>query len=148
MHIIVDCDGVLTDGKVYYSESGHRYKSFHSRDITALRELSEEHEVIILTASTWEGIRHLQKRIPKVKIVSGQTDKAMWVDENLPDIRAIVVCDDYSDRILCGGARKVFLSADASERLKRYAEHLQLDYVIMKTRGGEGVIDELLLYSL
>ena len=148
MHIIIDCDGVLTDGRVYYSESGRRYKSFHSRDITALRCLSEKHDVIILSASTWEGLRHLQKRIPKVKIVTGKIDKSAWVDENLPNMEIVVVCDDYSDKYLCRGAHKVFLPADASIRLIHYTELLQADRVLMKARGGEGVIDELLLHIL
>lgn len=30
--LIMDCDGVLTDGKIYYTETGDEIKSFHVRD--------------------------------------------------------------------------------------------------------------------
>ena len=30
--LLMDCDGVLTDGKLYYSERGEELKVFHVRD--------------------------------------------------------------------------------------------------------------------
>src|SRR5215813_13574073 len=30
--LLMDCDGVLTDGRLYFSESGEALKSFHVRD--------------------------------------------------------------------------------------------------------------------
>ena len=30
--LLMDCDGVLTDGRLYFSETGESLKVFHARD--------------------------------------------------------------------------------------------------------------------
>lgn len=40
--VVFDIDGVLTDGGMYYSESGDEYKKFNSKDGLAIRRLEKE----------------------------------------------------------------------------------------------------------
>jgi len=38
---ILDVDGVLTDGKIWYSENGEEYKAFHTHDGLGLKRLRQ-----------------------------------------------------------------------------------------------------------
>ena len=49
--LALDVDGVLTDGRLYYGESGEALKAFHARDGLGLRLLLDEGvEVAVITA--------------------------------------------------------------------------------------------------
>ena len=56
-HVILDCDGVLTDGKQYIGPDGRKvFKAFHSRDIKAIRYLvSLGIPVTVVSADDWPG---------------------------------------------------------------------------------------------
>lgn len=138
--IILDCDGVLTDGKVHYTENGERSKSFHSRDITAITRLTEAgYQVIILTQSTWKGIKHFAERCD-AKVFTGITDKAQWLERKMPAIKYdfIAVCDDIGDIGLMDRSLREFCPCDAIEEIRtRESIH------ILKTASGNGCIAEL-----
>lgn len=61
--ILIDFDGVLTDGKIFYTHDAKQFKGTNSRDIRAIKELiSNGFEVIIITASSWPGSANFAKK--------------------------------------------------------------------------------------
>ena len=65
--MLTDCDGVLTDGGVYYGENGEVLKKFNIRDgmgVERLRKLVNVETGII----TGEVSPSVQKRADKLKI--------------------------------------------------------------------------------
>ena len=61
--IIIDFDGVLTDGKIFYTHDGNQFKGTNTRDVRAIRELiSHGYDVTILTASNWSGSKDFAKK--------------------------------------------------------------------------------------
>ena len=57
--LILDVDGVLTDGKKYYDNTGlAKYKTFCDKDFSAIKKFkSAGVEVIFLSGETWFSLR-------------------------------------------------------------------------------------------
>ncbi|RMH37680.1 MAG: HAD family hydrolase [Nitrospirae bacterium] len=71
-----DVDGVLTDGGMYYGESGEELKKFHTRDGMGIKLLQEEG--IITAIITMENTKLVARRAEKLGIAEvhqGVTDK-------------------------------------------------------------------------
>jgi len=63
--LLTDCDGVLTDGGMYYSESGDELKQFNTRDGMAVRML---HDCgILFGILTGENVELVRRRAEKVQ---------------------------------------------------------------------------------
>ncbi len=127
---MIDCDGVLTDNKVWYDNNGNRTKGFNSSDVWAIRELiSMGYYVIIWTASTWPGLEQYAKRTgADIRI---QRDKG-----GLEDYDFICVINDVFDKPLYDSAIRSYCPSDAYIKGWKHINPL-------KTKGGEGVIAEL-----
>jgi 3-deoxy-D-manno-octulosonate 8-phosphate phosphatase (KDO 8-P phosphatase) len=132
--IVIDCDGVLTDGKLYIDHHGDKmFKAFHSRDIRALRELvANGYHVIIVTADDWPGSLHFAEKTGVELMVCRDKSK-------LPYENYIAVGDDAWDVAMLAKASKAFAPADADLSVKRLC-----NITILNTNGGCGVIAELL----
>src|SRR5580693_7978881 len=105
--ILIDCDGVLTDGKLYIDRSGKKmFKAFHSRDVRAIRELvANGFAVHIVTADDWEGSRNFAHK----------TGCEIWVardKSNLPFSNYIAIGDDAWDVRMLQQATLRFAPAD------------------------------------
>lgn len=131
--ILIDVDGVLTDGKVWYDQYGERTKGFHSRDIRSIRELvSYGFEVYLITASSWPGLKHYASRTGACILVD--REKACDQFNNF-----IAIGDDIADIKMLKKAIRAFCPLDACTMVK------QLDKItVLNTPGGDGVISELL----
>jgi 3-deoxy-D-manno-octulosonate 8-phosphate phosphatase KdsC-like HAD superfamily phosphatase len=134
--ILIDCDGVLTDGKMYMDHTGEKpFKAFDSKDIRAIREIvSQGIRVIIVTAD--DGAINA-KYAHKVGAELIQTrDKG-----NLPfETFGIfwVVCDDAWDYPMAVKADKVFCPLNVDTSI------LRLNPTVIQKHGGQGVIAELI----
>lgn len=137
MILLIDVDGVLTDNKVYYTHIGERTKSFHSRDIRAIKELvSYGFEVYLLTQSSWPGVNEFAKRTGA--IVAQEVDKMQWVINN-KIMDYICVVDDAPDIQIAMNSKKCYCPADACQNLFKEVPKIKL----LSTKGGDGVIAEL-----
>lgn len=134
--IIIDVDGVLTDGKVTYTSLGERNKNFHARDIRAIRELiSKGYDVYLLTQSTWPATEEYAARTGAT--VAQAIDKYAWIHNN--NIKNyIAVGDDVADIKMLDYATEKYCPNDADLAVALLPEMKQLE-----TCGGCGVIAEL-----
>jgi 3-deoxy-D-manno-octulosonate 8-phosphate phosphatase (KDO 8-P phosphatase) len=133
--ILIDFDGVLTDGKIYYTHNGEQFKGTNTRDVRAIRELiSHGYDVIILTASSWSGSENFAKKTGSEVIVA--KDKKFFANQ-LKE-KFIAVGDDVWDFGLIEKSERFFAPKDCDKLLKSNNKT-----EIINCNGGDGVIAEL-----
>ena len=101
--LILDVDGVLTDGKLFFDNQGNEYKSFHARDghgIKLLRQTGVEVAVISGRKSSSVALR--MKNLGIEYVYQGHENKQAAFDEiiektGIPPEQAAHVGDDLLD---------------------------------------------------
>jgi 3-deoxy-D-manno-octulosonate 8-phosphate phosphatase (KDO 8-P phosphatase) len=74
--IIFDVDGVLTDGSLFYGDTGEEYKAFNSRDGHGIKMLRASGvEAAILTGRTSQVVMHRARNLGIARIIQGSEDK-------------------------------------------------------------------------
>lgn len=74
--VSLDCDGVMTDGTLYYGEDGRQWRAFHVHDGVGIRMLIEAGlEVAFITASRTEAIAHRAEVLGVPHCLVGVGDK-------------------------------------------------------------------------
>ena len=141
--LITDCDGVLTDGGVYYSANGEEMKKFNLRDgmgVERLRKVCNIDTGIM----TGENSAIVTRRAEKLKITHlylGIKDKKLRLSEilslhNLQSDEIAYIGDDLNDYEVIG---EVGLSASPSDGAALIKE--RVDY-ICSLPGGAGAFRE------
>ena len=141
--LLTDCDGVLTDGGVYYGENGEVLKKFNIRDgmgVERLRNLVNVETGII----TGEVSPSVQKRAEKLKITElhlGIKDKPAVLLEilkrkNLQPDEIAYIGDDVNDIEIMKMVGLRACPADAMVFNKNIANY------ICESKGGEGAFRE------
>ncbi len=142
--LLTDCDGVLTDGGVYYGETGEEFKKFDIRDgmgVERLRNFAGVETGII----TGELSPSVIKRAEKLKITElhlGVKDKPSVFKEilnrlNLQPEEVVYIGDDTNDLEVMKLAGIGVCPADAISFIKDTAQ------IICAAKGGEGAFREL-----
>jgi 3-deoxy-D-manno-octulosonate 8-phosphate phosphatase (KDO 8-P phosphatase) len=140
--LALDVDGVLTDGRLYFSNDGTELKAFNTLDGHGIKLLRKSGvEVAIITGRTSELVARRAKDLGIAQLVQGREDKLVALQEllenNALDLDAIgFMGDDYPDLTVM---RRVGLAMTVSGALPIIAEnaHWQSQY-----RGGEGAVRE------
>jgi 3-deoxy-D-manno-octulosonate 8-phosphate phosphatase KdsC-like HAD superfamily phosphatase len=135
--VLIDCDGVLTDGKLYMAADGSKmFKAFHTRDIRAIREfVARGFEVVIVTADDWPGVQHFAAKVGAELCV--MRDKA-----NLAPMFEgpyIAIGDDAWDAPMLRGAALAFAPEGAHVSVTSIP-----GIVLVGCRSGEGVVAAVL----
>lgn len=141
--LITDVDGVLTDGGIFYDETGESLKRFHVRDGLGIR-LLEENGIRVAVLSGRDSAA-LRKRVSDLGISLsrfGVKDKAhacrdLMVEAGATSMETACIGDDSIDLPAFAACGLAFAVADAPEYVKRQARH------ILKTKGGDGAFREL-----
>ncbi len=141
--LLTDCDGVLTDGGMYYSEKGDELKKFNTRDGVAFRLLRENS--VITGVITGEDVALNKRRCEKLKIdvlAQGCKDKVSTINRlcatyKIKPEEVIYIGDDLADKDAIEFVGLGCAPADAQKCAKDAADY------ITKAKGGEGVIREI-----
>jgi 3-deoxy-D-manno-octulosonate 8-phosphate phosphatase (KDO 8-P phosphatase) len=141
--LLTDCDGVLTDAGVYYSEHGEEMKRFSMRDgmgVERLRKLANV-EVGIITG---ENSQPLARRAAKLQI----TELHLGCKDKLRTLRHIAdsyqlrlaeiafIGDDLNDEEVLRAVGLSACPADAMQEIKGIADYRCRNY------GGHGAFRE------
>jgi 3-deoxy-D-manno-octulosonate 8-phosphate phosphatase (KDO 8-P phosphatase) len=82
--LILDVDGVLTDGSLFLGDGGEQYKAFHSRDGHGIRMAQQGGlEVAILTGRSSQVMVHRMRDLGVRHLIQGRRDKGEALDEIL-----------------------------------------------------------------
>jgi 3-deoxy-D-manno-octulosonate 8-phosphate phosphatase (KDO 8-P phosphatase) len=101
--VLFDVDGVLTDGHLYFDDSGNELKAFHSRDGLGINMLQDSGvEVGIITARKSNVVAHRAQDLKIRHLYQGAKDKypayeAMCKSLNLSPAEVAFVGDDVVD---------------------------------------------------
>ncbi|MFN3870534.1 MAG: KdsC family phosphatase [Aquificaceae bacterium] len=141
--LLLDVDGVLTDGKLYYTSEGEEIKVFHVRDGLGIR-LAQRAGILIGVISGRKS-QALLKRLEELQIEEihlGHNQKLPFLENILKRLslsfeEVAFVGDDFVDLPLLKRVGFPVVVADAPEELKGYALY------ITKAKGGEGAVREV-----
>lgn len=141
--LMLDVDGVLTDGTIHLSASGEETKVFHARDGHGLKLLMESGIDVALISG--RESRAVEKRAGELGIrlvFQGMKDKRavcreLLKQEGLKKEEAASVGDDLPDLSLFAFSGIRIAVADAARELLEMAD------VITEQRGGYGAVREV-----
>jgi 3-deoxy-D-manno-octulosonate 8-phosphate phosphatase (KDO 8-P phosphatase) len=125
--LLLDVDGVLTDGRLYYGESGEEYKSFNIKDGLGIKLLQRAGiEVGIITARKSSLVARRCRELGIKRVIQGRQDKMVALNELVKELNIAMrqiayIGDDLPD---LGPIKNVGLGmtvADANHVLKENA---------------------------
>ena len=140
--LILDVDGVMTDGSILLDNMGNEYKRFHVRDghgikmigragITIAIITGRKSKVVELRAKELGITEVYQKIFKKSQVYEKLLKKYKCKDENIA-----FMGDDVVDRELLKRAGLSAAPADAEEEAKKLAD------LVTKRNGGRGAVRE------
>lgn len=141
--LLLDVDGVLTDGGIYYTESGEEMKRFHTQDGHGLVKLQKAGvTVAIVTGRYSRLVERRAKELGISEIYQNVEDKAQAYSGikarlGLADRQIAFVGDDEPDLRVLRQAGFSAAPADAAEVVRR-----EVSYVCRR-KGGEGAVREV-----
>lgn len=139
----MDVDGVLTDGKITYDNTGNEIKSFHVHDGLGLSALKQEG--IILAIITGRSSMIVEKRAKELgieHIIQERNDKLTALNElsiqlNIPLNECAYIGDDLPDVQAIIAAGVGFSVANACKQAQHHADFVTHQY------GGHGAVREV-----
>jgi 3-deoxy-D-manno-octulosonate 8-phosphate phosphatase (KDO 8-P phosphatase) len=141
--LILDVDGVLTDGRLFFDSEGNEYKSFHSRDghgIKLLRQTGVEVAVISGRKSTSVALR--MKSLGIEHVYQGHENKVAAFNEVIKKVgitheQAAYVGDDLLDLPIMLRVELAIAVNDANFAVKQRADWSTT------LSGGQGAVREV-----
>ncbi len=141
--LILDVDGVLTDGRLFFDDNGTEYKCFHARDghgIKLLRQTGVEVAVISGRKSNSVAIR--MKNLGIENVYQGHENKIAAFNELLEKLavepeQVAHVGDDLLDLPIMTRVGFAVAVKDANFAVKQHADWCT------QTEGGQGAVREV-----
>lgn len=141
--LLLDVDGVLTDGRLTYGPGGEEWKVFHVRDGLGLKLLQKAGvKVAILTGRGNAALETRARELGVDVLIQERSDKGTAFAEFLaeqgtsPD-RVAAIGDDIQDLPILRRCALSFAPADAMAEVRERVDR------VLTLRGGEGVVREL-----
>lgn len=141
--LLLDVDGVLTDGRLFYGAEGEALKAFHVRDGLGLRlAMAAGIRVGIVTGRRGPALAARCRDLDITLIFDGVRDKAAVLDTvaahtGLSPDRMAFVGDDLPDLPLMARVGLAVAVADAEPELRRQA------HLVTLRPGGGGAVREV-----
>ena len=141
--LLLDVDGVLTDGSIVYGNSGTELKAFNIKDGFGIRLLREaEVEVGIITARRSEAVERRAQDLKLAHLYQGVGNKIEAFSEilatrNLAPRQVAYMGDDWLDLPLLSRVGLAATVADAVAEVKAVAHY------VTRQAGGRGAVREL-----
>src|SRR6267154_924980 len=141
--LVLDVDGVLTDGRLYFSAQGEALKAFHVRDgagIVQLRKLGVM--VAIISGRNSPAVDFRMRELGVSYVKQGISDKQAALQELLQEVNLsphAVACvgDDTPDIPMLELARLAVAVQDAHPQVRATAHY------ITQLPGGQGAVREV-----
>ena len=143
--LILDVDGVMTDGGMYFTENGDQIKKYNTKDGMAILHLTKnEFQVAIISSGfnsemvkTRADLLGIQRcyvgRDPKIEVLNKYCEELNITLENVA-----IIGDDVNDMEII---KKVGFSASPSDAVNTVKS--QVDVVLNK-KGGDGCVREFI----
>jgi 3-deoxy-D-manno-octulosonate 8-phosphate phosphatase (KDO 8-P phosphatase) len=146
--LVLDVDGVLTDGAIVIDADGRESRAFNSVDGHGIRMWRRAGlKVAFISGRTAEAVNHRAKDLEIEHVFQGCHDKLPVLEklletEHLSPQQVAVVGDDLPDLPMLRFAGFAATVPDAVDEVKKHA-----DYVTTRP-GGRGAVREVIEYIL
>lgn len=140
--LLTDVDGVLTDGKLYYSHEGEAMKAFNIKDGMGVKLLQESGtKVGIVTGRKSEMVSKRASELGIDIVNQGIDDKVKTVMEiihrlGISPSQTAYIGDDVNDMPAFNIAGLSACPADAATKIRDVADY------VCKSKGGSGALRE------
>jgi 3-deoxy-D-manno-octulosonate 8-phosphate phosphatase (KDO 8-P phosphatase) len=141
--MVLDVDGVMTDGRLYFDAQGEALKVFHVRDGLGLKQLMRAGvEVAVISGRRSEAVSARCRELGIQHLEQGCDDKVAALDRllarlNLSREHVVCVIDDTSDLALARASGVAIAVADAHEEVRAAADR------VTTLKGGRGAVREV-----
>jgi len=142
--LVLDVDGVLTDGRIVYSDGGEEIKAFHVRDGSGLKFWQQlGKRTGIITGRNSRIVERRARELGVTAVVQGAEDKRAAFDRMLHEhgLERRQVCtmgDDLPDVPVLRRSGLAVVVADACSEAKAAAHH------VTQAEGGRGAVREVI----
>ncbi|WP_370526966.1 3-deoxy-manno-octulosonate-8-phosphatase KdsC [Methylobacter sp. BlB1] len=141
--LILDVDGVLTDGKLFFDNEGNEYKAFHARDGHGIKLLRQTGvEVAVISGRKSNSVALRMKSLGIEYVYQGHENKIAAFDEIIDKLRitpdqAAHVGDDLLDLPIMTRVGLAIAVDDANFAVKQHADWCTT------LPGGHGAVREV-----
>ena len=141
--LVMDVDGVMTDGKITYTNDGQELKSFNIKDGLGIKRAQASGiETAIITGRTSPMVDRRARELGIAHLVQGREDKLAALSDlvdqmNLSLDQVAYIGDDLPDLTAIESVRLGACPADAATEVKSKANW------VSTRAGGDGCVREL-----
>jgi 3-deoxy-D-manno-octulosonate 8-phosphate phosphatase (KDO 8-P phosphatase) len=141
--LVLDVDGVLTDGRLYFDAQGNELKAFHTRDGLGMKALQGQGTTLaLITGRQSDIVAHRAGQLGINHVYQGRNDKLNAFNELLSDtgMEEENICyagDDWIDIPVLDRAGLAVTVADADEVVKNRV------HWVTRRNGGQGAVREI-----
>ncbi len=141
--LILDVDGVLTDGRLFFDKNGDEYKCFHARDGHGIKLLRQTGvEVAVISGRKSQSVALRMKNLGVEYVYQGHENKIAAFNEIIQTMgikpeQAAHMGDDLLDLPIMVRVGLSIAVNDANDSVKDYADWCT------KTSGGLGAVREV-----
>ena len=142
--LCLDVDGVLTDGRLVFDNSGNELKRFHVRDGLGIRLwLEAGHEVAIISSRSSEAVTRRAGELGISHVHQGCTDKLAALESvctatGVAPAQAAAMGDDLPDLPVLNAVAMPIAVSDAAPEVRDAATW------VTETPGGHGAVREVI----
>ncbi|WP_148895079.1 KdsC family phosphatase [Geothermobacter ehrlichii] len=141
--LLLDVDGVLTDGRIIINDRGEETKAFHVRDGHGMKLLQRSGVRIgIITGRQSRVVAHRMRELGVDLVVQGSKNKLLpfrriLEQEGLGEDEVAYVGDDLVDLPIL---RRVGFAATVADACEDLVSHV---HYVASRRGGDGAVREI-----
>jgi len=144
--LILDVDGVMTDGGMYFCESGDQFKKFNTKDGMGIIEIQRSNSIqiaIISSAFKGEAVKQRAALLGIERCYVGRDKKIAvletWMEElGIAIDEVAIIGDDVNDLPIITQCGFSACPSDAVAIVKQKVN------VVLTSKGGEGCVRELI----
>ena len=143
--LVLDIDGVLTDGGVYFTESGDEFKKFNVKDGLGIKNAVKAGiKVAFLSSGRTKKLIQRRADLLNVKLVYvGHEEKCIILNQWRQELKIsfseiAYIGDDVNDLECIKKCGFSACPADASEKIKKEVK------VVLKRKGGDACVREFI----
>lgn len=142
---MLDVDGVMTDGGMYFTENGDEFKKFNTKDGMAIIHLTKNDFQVAIISSAFKG-EAVKRRADMLGIQhcyvgrAAKTDilKGICTDLDISLDQVAMIGDDINDVQVMRQIGFSFAPKNAMQVVKDTAD------VVLSLNGGEGCVREMI----
>jgi 3-deoxy-D-manno-octulosonate 8-phosphate phosphatase (KDO 8-P phosphatase) len=138
--LVTDVDGVLTDGKYFYSDQGKILKQFGPHDSDGFKIIKSLGINVRAISADHRGFKITKKRLSDMGIdlyLVSEKDRFDWMKKNCDLEKTAFVGDGLYDAAVMSVCAYSFAPSNALDLTKNASSY------VTKLRGGEGVMFEV-----